>query len=206
MIRNILNLLFLMLLITSASAETGREMLDIFLRDTTTMQSRFEQRLFDQKNILLQESSGDFILKRPGRFFWDYKKPYAQQIVSNGKKIWIYDSELEQVTVKHYNELLAGAPVIFLDMKKDLDVDFLVEDQGLSNKLYWVKLTPLKKDGDYKEIQVAMGDGQLKRMIFVDSFEQTTVISFKNVTVNTAISDSEFDFQLPEGADVVGDF
>ena len=206
MIRYVIKIVMMLLITTSVSAETARQMLESFLQKTTTMQSRFEQRLFDHKNILLQESTGDFRLKRPGRFLWDYKTPYAQQIVSNGKKIWIYDSELEQVTVKDYNQLLAGVPVILFDQKSDLDVDFKVEDQGLKNKFYWVRLVPVKKEGDYKEIQVAMADKKIQRMIFVDGFDQTTVISFKNIQINSPISDSQFNFEPPQGTDVVGDF
>jgi len=196
----------MLLLTTSVSAETARQMLESFLQKTTTMQSRFEQRLFDHKNILLQESAGDFKLKRPGRFLWDYKTPYAQQIVSNGKKIWIYDSELEQVTVKNYKQLLAGIPVILFDQKSDLDVDFLVEELGLKNKLYWVKLVPLRNESDYKEIQVAMAGNKIQRMVFVDGFDQTTAISFKYIEVNSPLGDDLFNFVPPAGADVVGDF
>ena len=206
MIRHLIKILMMLLITTSVSAETARQMLETFLQNTTTMQSRFEQRLFDYKNILLQESSGDFKLKRPGRFLWDYKTPYAQQIVSNGKKIWIYDSELEQVTVKNYKQLLAGVPVILFDQKSDLDIDFKVEDLGLKNKLYWVKLVPLKNEGDYKEIQVAMADNKIHRMVFVDGFDQTTAISFKHIEINSPLSDELFDFMPPQGTDVVGDF
>jgi len=189
-----------------AYAESARQMLETFLLNTTSMQSKFEQRLFNQKNILLQESSGTFILKRPGRFFWDYIRPYPQQIVSNGKKIWLYDSELEQVSVKGYDQLLAGAPVILLDQKNDLGRDFIVEDKGLENRLYWVKLIPRNKSGDYSLIEVAMLDGKLVRMIFVDSFEQTTIISFDNIRINAAVDDGLFDFKPPPGTDVIGDF
>ncbi|MCW8853585.1 MAG: outer membrane lipoprotein chaperone LolA [Gammaproteobacteria bacterium] len=206
MIRYVIKIVMMLLITTSVSAETARQMLESFLQQTTTMQSRFEQRLFDHANILLQESTGDFRLKRPGRFLWDYKTPYAQQIVSNGKKIWIYDSELEQVTVKDYNQLLAGVPVILFDQKSDLDVDFKVEDQGFKNKFYWIRLVPIKKEGDYKEIQVAMAGKKIQRMIFVDGFDQTTVISFKNIEINSPISDSLFNFEPPQGTDVVGDF
>lgn len=206
MIRNLTVCLMMLLISSSVSAKSAREMLEQFLQTTKTMQSTFEQRLFDQRNILLQESSGRFSLKRPGRFYWDYKQPYEQKIISNGKKIWLFDSELDQVTVKAYDQLLAGAPVILLGQNKRLDQEFHVEDQGLKNKLYWVKLTPLKKDGDYSSIEVGMLNDKIHRMIFVDSFEQTTVISFKNIHTNKSIQDRFFDFQPPEGVDVVGDF
>lgn len=206
MIRNCVIVFITLFVTTSAMAQSARNMLESFLQNTSTMESSFEQRLFNQRNILLQESSGTFILKRPGRFFWDYKKPYPQQIVSNAKKIWLFDSELEQVSVKSYNQLLAGAPVILLDQKKNLDVDFIVEDQGMKNKLLWVKLIPRNKDGDYSSIEVALAEGRLVRMVFVDSFEQTTIISFSNIRTNMAVDNNLFEFKPPEGADVVGDF
>lgn len=206
MIRNCVIIFISLFVTTSVMAGAARNMLESFLQNTASMESSFEQRLFNQRNILLQESSGKFILKRPGRFFWDYKKPYPQQIVSNGKKIWLFDSELEQVSVKSYNQLLAGAPVILLDQKNNLDRDFIVEDQGMKNKLLWVKLIPRNKDGDYSSIEVAMAEGRLVRMVFVDSFEQTTIISFSNIKTNQGLNDSIFEFKVPEGADVVGDF
>jgi outer membrane lipoprotein carrier protein len=170
------------------------------------MQSKFQQKLLDHKGFLLQQSAGDFYLKRPGRFVWDYVLPYPQKIVSNGEKIWIYDSELEQVTVKKYDQVLTGAPVMLLDQYKNINEDYQVQERGLVLDQYWVTLIPKKASADFKEIRVGIKNRLLKTMKLIDSFDQVTEIEFDNMQVNLNLSNSLFKFTAPAGTDVVGDF
>ncbi|MDH5484324.1 MAG: outer membrane lipoprotein chaperone LolA [Gammaproteobacteria bacterium] len=198
-------ILLFFILLPVASAGEAVDVLDSFLKNTRSIQCKFQQKLLDQNGILLQQSAGDFYLHRPGRFVWDYTLPYPQKIVSNGKKIWIYDSELEQVSVKKYDQVLSGAPVMLLDQYKNLNEDFLVQELGLRAGQYWVKLTP-KQAGDFKEIQVGMKNKLLRTMKLMDSFEQMTEIEFDHMQVNINLNSSLFKFITPEGTDVMGDF
>lgn len=190
----------------TAHAGQSRDLLEAFLSKTSRMTAEFQQNLLDQRGILLQQSSGTFTLDRPGKFIWNYAEPYPQQIVSNGKKIWIYDSELEQVTVKQYAQVLAGAPVILLDQRKNLDQEFIVSEEGLFDNQHWVILTPKSKDNEFKQIRVGMQNNILRTMMLVDTFDQTTIIVFNGISINPSLEDTQFEFIPPRGTDVVGDF
>jgi outer membrane lipoprotein carrier protein len=187
-----------------AFAGQGKEELEGFLAGTQTIEARFQQKLLDNKGILLQQSAGKFTLKRPGKFIWDYVLPYPQKIVSNGKKIWVYDSELEQVSVKQYNEMLSGAPVALLDQRKKLTDDFTVVEAGNVQGQDWVKLTPVSAESEFTEIFVGMAKNNLKSMRLIDSFGQSTTIEFEQIQTNVHLDDAAFDFKPPAGVDVVG--
>ncbi|MBI3187306.1 MAG: outer membrane lipoprotein chaperone LolA, partial [Gammaproteobacteria bacterium] len=182
----------------------GTEALDAFLTNTQTIEARFQQKLLDNKGILLQQSAGKFTLKRPGRFIWDYVLPYPQKIISNGKKIWVFDSELEQVTIKQYSEMLSGAPVALLDQRKRITDDFVVTDAGNVQNQDWVKLTPVRKESEFLEIYVGMSKNNLKSMRLIDSFGQSTTIEFEQMQTNVPLDDAVFEFKPPKGVDVVG--
>lgn len=189
-----------------AHAGKGRDLLESYLNKTDSMQAKFEQKLLDARGLLLQQSLGTFTLKRPGKFSWDYIAPYPQKIISNGEKIWIYDTELEQVSVKKYDQILSGAPVILLDQRKDLDQEFEVTDLGFSQEQHWVELKPKTTENEFKKIEVGMTETGLRTMKLLDSFDQTTVIEFSHQNVNLSLDDAVFNFVPPEDADVVGDF
>ncbi len=187
-----------------AYADQGRQSLDTFLANTQTIEARFQQKLLDNKGILLQQSAGQFTLKRPGKFIWDYRLPYPQKIVSNGKKIWVFDSELEQVSIKQYSEMLSGAPVALLDQRKKIEDDFVITDAGIVQGQNWVKLKPRSADSEFLEIHVGMANGNLKSMRLMDSFGQTTSIEFEQMQTNVPLEDSLFEFKPPAGVDVIG--
>lgn len=204
--QKVLSLLILCLLqfTSPAQAETSIDLLQTFLKNTNTLKADFQQKLFDPRGALLQQSVGTFTLKRPGRFIWDYVLPYPQKIISNGKKIWIYDTELEQVTIKPYQQMLSGTPVLLLENNSDLKKDFQIIDLGLENNQHWLSLLPKSEDKAFKEIIVGMTDEGLKTMKLIDGFEQTTVIEFERAIVNLPLKDDIFNFTLPKGVDVVG--
>lgn len=187
-------------------AETGSELLKTFLTKTRTMQAEFKQELHDNHGFLLQQSAGTFSLHRPGKFLWDYVRPYEQKIISNGTKIWIYDSELEQVSVKQYQQVLTGAPVLLLDKQKPLDQDFIISDLGKQGHLYWLRLDPKSADNDFKQIKIAMNGERLDTMKLIDNFDQTTTLVFSNLKTNLHLAQDLFEFVPPSGTDIVGDF
>jgi len=191
----------------AASAEyiTAQISLEEFLDSTTSLSARFQQKLVDRHGYLLQQSAGLLSMQRPGKFRWDYILPYPQNIISNGKKIWMYDSELEQANVRPYNQVLASSPVNLLDKNQKLDIEFIVQampEQGEN----WVKLIPRNTDSDFKEMHIGLLNGNIKTMRFIDNFEQQTQIEFEQLLVNPEFEDNYFEFVAPEGTDVVGDF
>jgi len=187
-----------------ANAGQGTDALESFLAGTQTIEARFQQKLLDNKGILLQQSAGKFTLKRPGKFIWDYMLPYPQKIVSNAKKIWVFDSELEQVSIKQYSDMLSGAPVALLDQRKKLADDFVVTDAGNLQGQDWVKLTPRSAESEFTEIYVGMSKHNLKSMRLIDSFGQSTTIEFEQLQTNVPLDDAVFEFKPPAGVDVIG--
>jgi outer membrane lipoprotein carrier protein len=202
-------LLVIILCLFNASLSQAGEavpMLEKFLGKTETMHAKFQQKLLDARGVLLQQSAGVFTLKRPGKFSWDYIIPYPQKIISNGHKIWIYDEELEQVTIKKYSQMLAGSPVVLLDQQKDINEDFEVKDEGFNNNQYWVTLLPKSADKEFKKIEIGMVKSGLQTMRLYDGFDQITIIEFDNLETNIKLKDELFSFEPPEGTDIVGDF
>jgi len=195
------------LLLLSASAYAGAfNELDAFLKHTHSMQSHFQQKLLDADGMLLQKSAGEFYLKKPGKFVWDYVLPYPQKIISNGTKIWLYDSELEQVTIKPYSQVLSGAPVILLGKNGSLVKQFDSEEMPSKDGIDWVKLTPRSQEKEFNEIQAGLKNGKLILMRLKDAFSQTTILEFEDPQYNVKLDDKRFEFKPPAGADVVGDF
>lgn len=205
-----LGLLGLLLAVTTVRAESTEpafDKLETFLHETHSIKSRFQQKLLDADGMLLQQSAGEFFLKKPGKFLWDYVLPYPQKIVSNGIKIWLYDSELEQVTVKKYDQVLSGAPVILLGRNGgSLVKEFDSEEMGSKDGYDWVKLIPRSQEKEFNEIQVGLQQGKLKIMRLKDAFNQTTILEFENPQYNVQLDDRMFEFKPPANADVVGDF
>ncbi len=206
MLKTIISFL-LMLFVSSAHAgEHAIEQLERFLDTTQSMSARFEQTLIDQYGQVLQESAGQLSLQRPGKFRWDYTLPYPQNIISNGRKIWMYDSELEQVNVRPYDQLLASSPVKLLDNHKKLSEAFYIEAMPDAEGQQWVMLRPKQKDSDFTQMLIGMKDGKIMSMRFMDNFNQRTSIEFKQLMLNPSFDSAHFEFKAPPGTDVVGDF
>jgi len=184
----------------------SQQKLEAFLSNAQSISARFKQKLVDQYGFALQESAGTLRMQRPGKFYWDYVLPYPQSIISNGKKIWMYDSELEQVNVQPYDQVLASSPINLLDKNQKLDVEFKIQALPFAEKQHWLKLLPKNSESDFKEMVVGLSDGKIKTMRFVDNFNQTTQIEFEQLVVNPEFAQSQFEFVAPQGTDVLGDF
>jgi len=180
--------------------------LEKFLDNTPSLSARFQQKLVDKYGYLLQQSAGSLSMQRPGKFRWDYILPYPQNIISNGKKIWMYDSELEQANVRPYSQILASSPVNLLDKNQKLDIAFIVSAMPEQHGQSWIKLTPKNAESDFKEMQVGLQNDKIKTMRFIDNFEQKTEIEFEQLVVNPTFKNNYFEFVAPKGTDVVGDF
>jgi len=180
--------------------------LEQFLDSTSSLSARFQQKLVDKYGYLLQQSAGSLSMQRPGKFRWDYILPYPQNIISNGKKIWMYDSELEQANVRPYSQVLASSPVNLLDKNQRLDIEFVVSAMPAKHGQNWIKLTPKNSESDFKEMQIGLQNGKIKTMRFIDNFEQITEIEFEQLVVNPQFKRGFFEFVAPKDTDVVGDF
>ncbi|MDZ7768468.1 MAG: outer membrane lipoprotein chaperone LolA [Woeseiaceae bacterium] len=182
----------------------GRRLVDNFVNDIQTLSARFEQTLVDADDTVVETSGGTMSIKRPGKFRWTYSEPYEQILVADGLNVWNHDVELEQVTVKPQAELLGSTPALLLggaaDVLDDFEFDGSFEDRGI----VWVRLRPIDTDSGFTRVELGFDDGTLRRMIFFDSLEQSTLIGLFDVVVNEPIDDTQFEFDVPANADLVG--
>lgn len=194
-------LMFLPLCGLASSLERFSE----FISDTHTARGEFEQKIFDGNRRLLQESRGVLAFSRPGRFRWSYVKPYAQLIVGDGSKVWIYDEDLKQVTVKRLDQALGSTPAALLAGNNEAMRAFRLSDKGTVDGIEWLEALPRDKEGSFESIRMGFDPAGLKVMELVDTFGQTTVLRFKRLERNPSLSPSLFRFSPPKGADVIGD-
>ena len=205
---NLLRLLFLAFFIVatpSYSADEPVKQLQAFLKSSTSLTADFKQVLINEAGDPYQTSYGIFYLQRPGKFRWDYLKPFQQQIVSTSGKVWFYDTDLEQVTVKKLDESVGSTPALLLSGNISLDDNFTMQDQGVDGDMQWIKLLPKNQESSFKYILIGLNKGILGGMELSDNFGQLTRIYFSNVVLNPPIKASVFEFQAPKGADVFSD-
>jgi outer membrane lipoprotein carrier protein len=205
---NLLRLLFLAFFIVatpSYSADEPVKQLQAFLKSSTSLTADFKQVLINEAGDPYQTSYGIFYLQRPGKFRWDYLKPFQQQIVSTSGKVWFYDTDLEQVTVKKLDESVGSTPALLLSGNISLDDNFTMQDQGVDGDMQWIKLLPKNQESSFKYILIGLNKGTLGGMELSDNFGQLTRIYFSKVILNPPIKSSIFEFEAPKGVDVFSD-
>lgn len=195
---------FLMLLSAAAHADPVQSLKDFF-NTTQSMRAQFHQTVLDAKGRKLQEVNGVMQLQRPGKFRWDYHEPYLQIIVGDGKKVWLHDPELNQVTVRRLDQVLGSSPAALLAGTAEFDKTFEVKNDTRQDDLDWVEVTPKSTDSGFKNMLLGFKEGQLAEMQLHDNFGQTTVIEFSKLERNPKLAPAQFKFVPPAGADVVGD-
>ena len=197
--------LIMMLPLPLLAAESGIDRLNSFVQTVVTFQAKFTQTVLDSRGQVIDEAEGLFILERPGKFRWDYKLPYPQYIVADGQRIWFYDVDLEQVTVKSQLEALADTPATLLSGETMPEEKYLLTDIPSDDGLIWVELIPKDVDSNFQAVTLAFDQQGLNQMIMKDSFDQKTRLVFSQTTENSALANDVFVFTPPSGVDVVGD-
>lgn len=198
-------LLLALLAPIAGAAASGVDALHEFIAATASAQGNFVQEVYDRRHKLTQESDGTLAFERPGRFRWTYAKPYPQLIVGDGTKVWIYDEDLNQVTVRHLDRALGSTPAALLAGSNEIERSFDLIAQGRKDGLEWVEAQPRDKDSNFQIIRMGFADSTLKAMELTDNFGQTTVLTFSNLRRNPKLDASQFKFVPPKGADVIGD-
>lgn len=188
----------------SYAAESGKQRLEKFINKVNTFEATFTQEVVSEDGKVSPASIGKVQLSRPGRFNWQYEKPYPQKIIADGKNVWIYDEDLEQVTVKPLGDALSATPVALLTQKGNLIKNFQLIDQESRESLSWVELKPKAPDTDFQRILIGLDHEGIKAMDLYDQFGQITVIRFHEAKYNTKIPSSQFKFTPPDGVDVIG--
>ncbi|MDE2248420.1 MAG: outer membrane lipoprotein chaperone LolA [Pseudomonadota bacterium] len=208
--RLMLALTFLVLLLSldaTAVAAVGpaRARLDAFASGLHSLTGDFSQTLTGADGQVGKTSSGTLVLLAPREFRWNTLTPYKQTIVADGSRVWMYDPELEQVTVNRQSTEESHSPLTVLTDLKQLDRDFKVTEQGAHDGLLWLRMTSTAKDPQFDHADLGFDASGLVRMRFRDRLGSTTDIRFSNLRRNVPIPDSTFNFVPPKGADVIGD-
>lgn len=185
--------------------------LDTYLDHLKTMRASFLQTLADSQGHEIDRASGSIIVQRPGKFSWDIHPQSGsgagtagQLMVCDGRNLWFFDRDLDQVTVKPVDAALSATPALLLSGAVDVRKNFTIAPAGERQGLEWVLVEPHGAQADFREALFGFEKGELKRMILEDKLDQTATVIFDKVERNTPVSAAEVSFTPPKGADVIG--
>ncbi|MYM37406.1 outer membrane lipoprotein chaperone LolA [Duganella sp. FT94W] len=194
------------LLLAGAAHASALEQFKSFVSSTKAAKGEFVQTQVKNTNgdtpKAAKSSSGTFVFARPGKFIWTYVKPYDQVLQADGDQLFIYDKDLNQVTVKKLGDALGSSPAAILFGSNDLEKNFTLSEGGARDGLEWLKAVPKAKDTSFEQITIGLKDGLPAAMELKDSFGQTSVLKFSKIEKNPALSATSFKFVMPKGADV----
>lgn len=188
------------------SSPSGKAQLNSFFTQVKSMQAQFEQVVASKSLSGLEKSTGVLYMQRPGMFRWDYKEPYPQHIVADGKKLWIHDVEMEQVIIKPVDIVLGNTPAVLLSGNSGITDKFIVKEEEERSQIdgrQWVELTPKQEEAGFDRIYIVFKDGQLHLMELHDAFGQITRLSFSKLQINPGFPNKLFQFEVPQGVDVI---
>lgn len=178
---------------------------DAYLASLRTLSADFAQVVRNRDGQVVDRASGTLSLSRPNRFRWDYRQPYLQTIVADGERLWLYDSDLEQVTVRALEAGLGSTPAMLLSGSGKVGDAFTALALEREGEWTWARLRPKQEGSDFDRVGLAFdARGELAAMELRDKLGQSTVIEFGNVRRNPALDLAMFRFVPPPGADVIG--
>ena len=195
----------LALALALAAGAASIERYKTFLNETQSARAAFEQKVYDRNGKLVQESRGNFVFQRPGRFRWVYDKPADQVIVGDGERVWIYDRQLNQVTVRKMSAALGSTPAALLAGGTGIEKAFALSDAGEKDGLEWLEARPREREAGFERVRMGFDAKGLEAMQLTDHFGQTTVLRFAKLERNPKVNPTEFKFDPPKGADVLGE-
>jgi outer membrane lipoprotein carrier protein len=198
-------LLFFTLLFCTTAQAAAVDRFKSFVRGTQSARGEFEQTVHDRGGRLTQESKGSFVFQRPGLFRWVYAKPVDQVIVGDGERVWIHDRDLNQVTVRKLSRALGSTPAALLAGSADVEKAFEMTDAGTRDGMEWLEAKPREAEAGFARVRMGFDANGLRAMELFDHFGQTTHLRFLNLVRNPKVDPSEFRFQPPKGADVLGE-
>ncbi len=176
-----------------------------FLDETKTLRADFAQMVVAKNGKKPQISSGVMMFSRPGKFRWEVVKPYEQLLVGDGERVWIFDPDLRQVTVRKVDAAIGSTPAALLFSGEALEKNFTLSDAGTREGLDWVEAIPKSPDSGFEKLQLGFEGNDLKAMQLQDNFGQTTSLAFSRIEHNPSIAASQFRFVPPAGVDVIGE-
>jgi outer membrane lipoprotein carrier protein len=197
---------WLALVSTVALADTTAE-IERYFAELDSLQAEFAQTVYDDQGRRLEQSSGRFYMQRPLRLRWDYYAPHEQLIVADGRRLWLYDPGLEQVTVQFLDQTLETTPLALLSGTQPLAELFTIQRLESRGRLQWYQLRPLHTEAsEVSTLRLAFTDGELEVLEIEDRFRRRTRLALAEVQPNAELDPELFRFEPPVQADVVGDY
>lgn len=187
------------------AAGGARDRLDAFAKDLHSLSGRFSQTVYDVDGRRGDTAEGTLALQAPRQFRWQVSSPYRQLIVADGRRVWVYDPELEQVTVRDQGSQEAHSPLTVLTDLSQMDREFKASEQGERDDLQWLRLTSRGKDAQFEYADIGFDGNAPRRMVFKDTLGNLTQIVFSDWQRNPSLPSDTFRFVPPKGTDVVGD-
>jgi len=184
-------------------ADTESNELDKFLEGLETLTASFDQTLLNQYGEELEKSFGVAKFRRPGMFHWAYSDPYVQYLISDGVNLWIYDEDLEQVSIRNISTIIEDSPAAILSGDIDINAHYIVLEGEGADDIEWLELTPRDLESQYSLIRMGFRQGQLLSMVLFDNLGQITQIKLLDIKRNTPMELELFQFTPPEGVDVI---
>ena len=194
----------LLLIANPAFADDAAQRLQAALSNMDNLTTEFKQTQLDEDKNIVQQSRGTLALQRPGKFAWIYTDPYEQRIIADGSELWVYDVDLDQVTVKPMDQGLSSAPIMILMKQADVSEQFDIVEVGQRKYLYWVQLSPRDSDLEYTQVFIGIDGEEVRAMELQDQFGQSTQIVFENQRSGVVHNPATFKFVPPAGVDVFG--
>lgn len=201
--------LALWLVAAQAQSPPPATALDAWLSNVKTLRAEFTQVITDGQRQVVQKARGVLAIKRPGRFRWELTPEGGespQLMVADGKNLWFYDQDLEQVSVKPAASALTATPASLLSGDGRIGEFFDVSADGRADDLSWVRVVPKRMDADFRDARLGFRGvgGELRRMVLRDRLGQTVTLDFVSSERNAPIADADVTFKPPAGADVIG--
>jgi len=188
--------------IQNSNADNSKDPLQYFLTDLKSLEAKFVQILINENAEELERTEGILYLRPPNSFFWHYQKPYSQKIISNGNRLWIFDEDLEQVTIKNIDNKIEQTPAGIILGNESVKEHFVQTSMGTIEGYNWIELTPRDLDAQYQIIKMGFHEDKLGMMIIIDNLEQTTRIDFSDLKKNITLSSDTFNFNVPDNVDI----
>ena len=199
-------MLGLVLAAGTVAADDSVVRVEKYLGSLKTLRADFVQVVRDRQGQITNRATGTLSIARPDRFRWDYRQPYLQTIVADGRRLWLYDADLEQVTVRPLEQGLGSTPAMLLSGAGKAADAFAAGSTERRDEYTWCELIPKQRGSDFERVALAFNaKGELAAMELVDKLGQATEIGLRGVVRNGKVDESAFQFVPPRGADVIGD-
>jgi outer membrane lipoprotein carrier protein len=187
------------------AAESARSRMEAFSANLQSVRADWTQTVTAANGDIGEEARGTLALEAPRQFRWEALEPYRQLIVADGQKVWVYDPDLLQVTVRDQGAAEAHSPLTVLTDLSQLDRDFVASESGERDGLAWLKLVSRAPEPEFEYAELGFSDSGLERMIFKDLLGNVTEIRFDDWQRNAELPADTFRFTPPDDVDVIGD-